>query len=148
MNDEAAATMEAALDMEEQLKSAVQIATELKRQNETLKRELEDAREFSKESQQRNSEWRESWKKELDVVSKREKELEREEAKWKHRLDERKMELEAMERKYNLLSEKEVTGLTSDLSKQFESEFATKINRLTEEVGSRIEFIYTDLYCL
>lgn len=144
MDDEAAATMEEALDMEEQLQSAVQIATELKRENETLKRELEDARTFSKESQQRNSEWRESWKKELDIVSKREKELEREEAKWKHRLDERKMELEAMERKYDLLSEKELTGLTSDLVKQFESEYAPKINRLTEEVGRRIQFNYAE----
>lgn len=124
--------------MEEQLHSAVQLATELKRENETLKRELQDARAFSKESQRRNSEWRESWKKELDVVSKREKELQREEAKWKHTLDERKMELEAMERKYDLLSEKEMTGFTSDLVKQFEGEYAPKINRLTEEVGCRV----------
>ncbi|KAL7519953.1 hypothetical protein ACHAWX_004711 [Stephanocyclus meneghinianus] len=142
MDDEASTTIEAALDMEEQLHSAVQLATELKQENETLKRELQDARAFSKESQRRNSEWRESWKKEFDVVSKREKELQREEAKWKHTLDERKMELEAMERKYNLLSEKEMTGFTSDLVKQFEGEYAPKINRLTEEVTKWRESYY------
>lgn len=136
MEDEAAATtMRAALDLEEQLHCAVQLASELKQENDTLKRHLEDARSFSKESQQRNSEWREKWKKELDVVSKREKELAREEAKWKQRLDERKLELEAVERKYHMMSEKEGTSSTSDLIKQFESEYAVKLNRLTEEAG-------------
>eukprot|EP00804_Cyclotella_cryptica_P026550 CCRYP_015397-RB/>CCRYP_015397-RB protein AED:0.04 eAED:0.04 QI:1097/1/1/1/0.75/0.8/5/65/564 len=132
MEDEAGATkMEAALDLEEQLQSAVQLATELKQENDALKRELEDARSFSKESQRRNSEWRESWKKELDVISKREKELEREEAKWKRRLDDRKLELEDMERKYNLLSEQEVSTLDQvQLSK---SEYASKLNRLKDE---------------
>jgi hypothetical protein len=66
----------------------------------------------------------------------REKELEREELKWKQRLEERKLELEALERKFNSLADKDVTGLTADLFKQLENEHTSKMNRLAEEVRS------------
>lgn len=136
MNDGAATTTDTALDLEQQLESAVKLATDYKQENATLKRDLDDARNFSLSNNKRNAEWRESWEKSLHFVEMREKELEREELKWKQRLEERKLELEAMERKFNSLADKDVTGLTADLFKQLENEHTSKMNRLAEEVRS------------
>ena len=136
MNDGAATTTDTALDLEQQLQSAVKLATDYKQENATLKRDLDDARNFSLSNNKRNAEWRESWEKSLHFVEMREKELEREELKWKQRLEERKLELEAMERKFNSLADKDVTGLTADLFKQLENEHTSKMNRLAEEVRS------------
>jgi hypothetical protein len=136
MNDGSATTTDTALDLEQQLESAVKLATDYKQENATLKRDLDDARNFSLSNNKRNAEWRESWEKSLHFVEMREKELEREELKWKQRLEERKLELEAMERKFNSLADKDVTGLTADLFKQLENEHTSKMNRLAEEVRS------------
>jgi hypothetical protein len=136
MNDGTATTTDTALDLEQQLESAVKLATDYKQENATLKRDLDDARNFSLSNNKRNAEWRESWEKSLHFVEMREKELEREELKWKQRLEERKLELEAMERKFNSLADKDVTGLTADLFKQLENEHTSKMNRLAEEVRS------------
>ena len=136
MNDGTATTTDTALDLEQQLESAVKLATDYKQENATLKRDLDDARNFSLSNNKRNAEWRESWEKSLHFVQMREKELEREELKWKQRLEERKLELEAMERKFNSLADKDVTGLTADLFKQLENEHTSKMNRLAEEVRS------------
>lgn len=136
MNDGTATTTDTALDLEQQLESAVKLATDYKQENATLKRHLDDARNFSLSNNKRNAEWRESWEKSLHFVEMREKELEREELKWKQRLEERKLELEAMERKFNSLADKDVTGLTADLFKQLENEHTSKMNRLAEEVRS------------
>ena len=136
MNDGTATTTDTALDLEQQLQSAVKLATDYKQENATLKRDLDDARNFSLSNNKRNAEWRESWEKSLHFVEMREKELEREELKWKQRLEERKLELEAMERKFNSLADKDVTGLTADLFKQLENEHTSKMNRLAEEVRS------------
>jgi chromosome segregation ATPase len=124
--------MEATLDMEEQLQSAVKLATQYKEENGTLLRELEQAREFSRTTTERNKEMRECWKKELQVVEKREKELERLESQHKQRLETRKAELEALERQYQVLADKSVPCNTGVV--ELENEYNTKVSRLEEEV--------------
>jgi septin family protein len=76
------------------LKSAVALASEIKSENGDLKRELEVAIAFSIANLQRHAERKEVRKKEQEVVLKREKQLERDEAKWKTKLEERRKEME------------------------------------------------------
>jgi chromosome segregation ATPase len=140
MEEETAADvgLETAIEVEEQLQSAVKLATQLKQENSLLSRELEDAREFSRNNAVRNSEMRECWKRELEMVEKREKELKEEEAKWKQRIESKKSELEALEKKFFAQSENSLPHGNADQLKLLENEYNTKLNRLEEEVRSCI----------
>ena len=133
MEEDTSTDMEATLDLEQQLQSAVKLAPELKKENAILTRDLEDAREFSRTTAERNAEIRECWKKELEIVEKRQRELVSEESKWKQRLEERKHELDALERRYQNIADRNVFSNNTDTIKQLENDYNLKLNRLEEE---------------
>lgn len=131
--DDTSTEIGATLDLEQQLQSAVKLATDLKQENATLTRDLKDAREFSRSTAERNAEMRECRKKELELVEKREKKLVLEESKWKQRLEERKHELEELERKYENILDRNVSSGHSEAMKQLENDYSSKLSRLEEE---------------
>lgn len=136
MDKTAAIEMETALDLEQQLQSAVKLATRLKEENATLQRDLDDTKQFAIASTERNSEMRDCWKKQIEVVEKREKELEREQAKWRQRLEERKAEIDKLERQYEALAEKvQIVPTNENVIKQLENEHRSKMLRMEEETS-------------
>ena len=86
-------------ELQLELKNACAIASETKSENEDLKRKLEAAVAFSNSNLQRQAEWKEVWKKEREVVSMRERQLERDEDMWKAKMEERRKELDELELK-------------------------------------------------
>ena len=73
------------------------------------------------------------------MILKKERELEREEATWKVRLEERKKELEEMEKKW-ILNREEVCSVGGviklEILKEMEVEHNSKIDKLTQEVSA------------
>lgn len=133
------------LNLEEQLQSAVKLVTQYKEENANLTRALEDSKQFSRANVERNAEMRECWKRELEVVKKQETELEREESNWKRRLQDRKLELEVIERKYNTLSEKITSNDSADALKQCKIDYSSKISSLENEAKKWRESYYEAL---
>ena len=141
--DTTATDLESTLNLEEQLQVAISLANSLKEENASLSRELKDAREFSLKSQERQIQTRESWRRELAVVEKREQELQHEENQWKNRLEERKSEIDALERKYASLADKALPeSYKSDVIKRIEHEYNSKLNCLEDEVNKWRESYY------
>ena len=126
------------------LQNTIALANDIKAENVDLKKQLDSANAFSKANIQRHSDWKEAWKKEREVVSKREKQLEQDEIKWKARLEDSRNELKELERKKLLLnSEFYIDGVGGggrsvglDLLKDVHAEHDSKVQRLTEEVRS------------
>ena len=126
------------------LQNTIALANDIRAENVDLKKQLDSANAFSKANIQRHSDWKEAWKKEREVVSKREKQLEQDETKWKARLEDSRNELKELERKKLLLkSECPVDGVGGggrsvglDLLKDVHAEHDSKVQRLTEEVRS------------
>ena len=79
------------------LQAALDVASCLKDENVTLKKHLEDSRSSNIATQRRHSEWREAWKTEVDLVSKRERELANAEKLWNAKLIDKKRELDELE---------------------------------------------------
>lgn len=146
--DNTAIDLESTLNLEEQLQAAVNLANSLKEENASLSRELKDARELSLKSQERQRETRESWKKELAIVEKREQELRREETQWKNRLEERTSEIDALERKYSALADKALPEPhQTDVIKRIEHEYNSKLNCLENEVSKWRDSYYNTRQC-
>jgi DNA repair exonuclease SbcCD ATPase subunit len=131
-------TDETITELQIELKSAVALASEIKSENDDLKRQLESANAFSNANLQRHAEWKEVWKKEREAVSMREKQLEREEAKWKAKLEDRRKEMDEMDMKIMLSKDAGVGGAgLLDLVKEIQAEHAKKTERLINEVRKR-----------
>ena len=125
------------------LQNTIALANDIKAENVNLKKQLDSANAFSIANLQRHSDWKEAWKKEREVVSKREKQLEQDEIKWKARLEDSRNELKELERKKLLLNNGgHSVGL--DLLKDVHAEHDSKVQRLTEEVRS----IYYHMFVL
>ena len=63
--------------------SACAVASEVKKENEILQQKLEEAVTFSNAHLKRHAEWKEVWKKERELLSMRERQVEKDEAKCK-----------------------------------------------------------------
>lgn len=121
------------VDLQTQLEATLRLGTTLKQENERLKSDLDDSRSFNAINTQRQSEWRENWKKELDIVSKRESSLQRDEVKWKLDLEERRKELSVMESM--IMNRQNVDcSVSPDHVKEMEIEHTAKMEKLTQEV--------------
>ena len=126
------------------LQNTIALANDIKAENVDLKKQLDSANAFSKANLQRHSDWKEAWKKEREVVSMREKQLEQNEMKWKARLEDSRNELKELERKKLLLnSECSIDGVSLDLLKDVHAEHDSKVQRLTEEVRSLLCILST-----
>jgi chromosome segregation ATPase len=84
-------------ELQSQLQQALDVASGLKQENNELKASLQDARASCLAQQRRNEEWRTSWKKEVELVSKREKQLRLDETAWNAKLAEKQKALELEE---------------------------------------------------
>jgi hypothetical protein len=126
------------IELQIELKGAVALATELKSENDDLKRQLESRIAFSNANLQRHAEWKDVWKKEREVVSMREKQLEMDEAKWKMKLDERRKEMAEIDRTMNGNGVVELAGGAGlmDLMREIQIEHQNKIERLINETNS------------
>ena len=121
------------MELQIELQNAIALCSSIKSENTDLKQQLSDANAFSAANLQRHSKWKESWKKERELVLQREKNLARDEAKWKINLEERRNELDELERKQMLNSVGSGTQL--GLLKDMESDYASKTNRLGRDVS-------------
>jgi rRNA maturation endonuclease Nob1 len=128
---------DAMIELQIELKGAVALATELKSENDDLKRQLESHIAFSNANLQRHAEWKDVWKKEREVVSMREKQLEMDESKWKMKLEERRKEMAEIDRKLNDSGVVLAGGAgLLDLMKEIQIEYQNKIERLMNEASS------------
>ncbi len=120
------------------LQAAIDVASGLKEENITLKKHLEDSRSSNIASQRRHSERREAWKMEVELVSKRERELAHAEKNWNAKLIDKKRELDELE---ELLSKKKDEARhESDSNAQINannSNQCMKLRHLEEEVSNR-----------
>jgi hypothetical protein len=126
-------------ELQIEMKSAVALAGEIKSENDDMKRQLESANAFSNANLQRHAEWKEVWKKEREVVLMREKQLERDEAKWKTKLEERRKEMDEMDKKKMNSNGAGVGGGAGflDLVNEIQVEHANKTEKLTNEVSKK-----------
>ena len=126
-------------ELQIEMKSGVALAGEIKSENDDMKRQLESANAFSNANLQRHAEWKEVWKKEREVVLMREKQLERDEAKWKTKLEEWKKEMDEMDRKRMNSNGAGVGGGAGllDVVNEIQVEHANKTEKLTNEVSKK-----------
>jgi len=125
-------------ELQIEVKSAVALAREIKSENDDLKRQLESANAFSNANLQRHVEWKEVWKKEREVALMREKHLERDEAKWKTKLEERRKEMDEMDKKrMNSTGAGLGGGTLVNLVNEIQIEHANKTEKLTNEVSKK-----------
>lgn len=118
------------------LQNTIAFANEIKLENVDLKKQLESANSFSKANLQRHAVWKEAWKKEREIVSKRENQLERNEATWKAKLEQQRKEWDELERRKILNSEGKVGGGSGlDVLKEIQVEYTSKTERLANEVS-------------
>lgn len=121
------------------------LVNEIKSENEELRQQLESANAFSKANQQRHAEWKAAWKVEREVLLLREKQLEKDEAKWRAKLDGLRKESDELERR-KFMNNIEVEGakvhggVGLELLKDIESEHASKTEALINEVSDIAPF--------
>eukprot|EP00984_Skeletonema_dohrnii_P027759 scaffold17416_cov72-Skeletonema_dohrnii-CCMP3373.AAC.1 len=84
-------------ELQTQLQVALEVASGLKEENGHLKTSLEDCRASNAAQQRRSEEWRNAWKKEVGLVSKREKKLQHDENAWDAKLAEKRGQLDELE---------------------------------------------------
>ncbi len=84
-------------ELQTQLQAALDVASGLKENNCVLKSSLEDCRASNAAQQRRNEEWRNAWKKEVDLVAKREKKLLHDKNVWDAKLAEKRLQLDEIE---------------------------------------------------
>ena len=118
-------------ELQTDLRNTIALCSSIKSENADLKQQLRDANAFSAANLQRHAEWKEARKKEQESILKREKKLEREEAKLKVKLNERR---EEVERKQVLNIEAADGGVRLDHLKDIQAELASKTERLAQEV--------------
>mmetsp|Transcript_17199 Transcript_17199/g.36354 ORF Transcript_17199/g.36354 Transcript_17199/m.36354 type:complete len:593 (-) Transcript_17199:529-2307(-) len=142
---------ETLLTLQHQLQTSIQLASQYKSENETLKSQLQDAHNLHSSMSNRYSEWRELWKKELERVDQREKNLKREEEKWKNKVEEKKREMAEFERR----TRENLDGIGgiahSGVVKDMESELNVKIDKISLEANNWRERFYAsrkDYECL
>lgn len=143
---------EAINDLQIELQSAKSLVDEIKSENEQLRQQVEAANAFSRANQQRHTEWKAAWKVEREVLSTREKQLEKDEIKWMARLDDLRKELEELEGRklWNIEGSKCHGEKGLNLLKDVEAEHAIKTEALLNEVGE-IMFVFLPslvLFCL
>ena len=83
-------------ELQAQLQAALDVASGLKEENDTLKKHLQDNRASIAQQQCRNKQWRESWKKETDLASKREQKLAQDEKAWEIKLADKRRQLDEL----------------------------------------------------
>jgi hypothetical protein len=84
-------------ELQTQLQAALDVASGLKEENSILTSSLEDCRASNAAYQRRSEEWRQTWKKEVDAVTKREKQLLLDENAWDKKLQEKRALLDEIE---------------------------------------------------
>ena len=136
-------------DLEIKLQTANGMVNEIKSENEELRRQNEMANAFSKANQQRHAEWKAAWKVEREVLSMREKQLEKDEAKWKVKLEDLRKEANELETK-KLLNNIEGAkvhhgGVGLALLKDIETEHDSKTEALINEVSETFFLLFFGL---
>ena len=84
-------------ELQTQLQAALDVASGLKEENGFLRSSVEDCRASNAAQQRRSEEWRNAWKKEVDSVAKREKQLLQDENAWNAKLAEKRTLLDEIE---------------------------------------------------
>lgn len=120
-------------ELQRNLQAALEVASGLKKENEILKSNLEDSRASNFAQQRRNAEWREVWKKEVDLVSKREKKLLQDQSSWDSKLADKRRELDDIEEQ--IMKRKEETRNENAFHVQGDSNSA-KLEYLEKEVDN------------
>ena len=134
-NEDASADLDAAQTIAElqfELKNTIACSRELKKENVDLKKQLESTHAFSEANLKRHAGWKETWKKEREIVANREKQLEKEEATWASKLEERKSQLNEIEKKKVLAED----AFSCDILKVAEADHTEKVEKLTNEVSN------------
>jgi chromosome segregation ATPase len=84
-------------ELQTQLQAALEVASGLKQENGHLRSSMQDTLASNAAQQRRYEEWRTSWKKEVELVSKREKQLLHDETAWNAKLADKRRELDQLE---------------------------------------------------
>ncbi|KAL7431057.1 hypothetical protein ACHAXH_001426, partial [Discostella pseudostelligera] len=129
---------ETVTELQIELRDANGLVNEIKSENEELRQHLESANAFSKANQQRHAEWKAAWKVEREVLLLREKQLEKDEAEWKAKLDDLRKESGELERRkfMNNIEGAKVHGSVGlELLKDLETEHASKTEALINEAS-------------
>lgn len=103
-------------ELQTQLQAALDVASGLKENNSVLKSSIEDCRASNAAQQRRYEEWRNAWKKEVDLVAKREKKLLHDEKAWDAKLAEKRLQLDEIESQ--LAKKKDETRRTHEFNAQ------------------------------
>ena len=128
--------------LQHQLQTSLQLASQFKSENVVLQSQLQDAQQLHAAMSSRYNEWREAWKKDLEGVVQREQTLEREKEKWNARLNDKRVELEELERKCWRDGDSGsgcVDVPMGSSMKEMENNYAIKIQKLTQEVCRLID---------
>lgn len=122
-------------ELQLELRSACAKTSEVKKENEILQQKLEEAVTFSNAHLKRNAEWKEVWKKERELLSMRERQVEKDEAKCKSLMeDERRREESESKTKSNNTNSNNSGALgVADLIKEIQTEHADKSESLINE---------------
>ena len=105
----------------------------LKQEHGVLRVSLQDSRASNAAQQRRNVEWQHSWKKEVDLVSKREKKLLHDENAWDAKLADKRRELDDLEGQ--LIKKKDEARIKHDFNVQGDNNNQSiKIAHLEKEV--------------
>ena len=105
----------------------------LKQEHGVLRVSLQDSRAYNAAQQRRNVEWQHSWKKEVDLVSKREKKLLHDENAWDAKLADKRRELDDLEGQ--LIKKKDEARIKHDFNVQGDNNNQSiKIAHLEKEV--------------
>ena len=122
-------------ELQLELRSACAVASEVKKENEILQQKLEEAVTFSNAHLKRHAEWKEVWKKERELLSMRERQVEKDEAKCKSLMEDerRREELESKTINNNTNSNNSGALGVADLIKEIQTEHADKFESLINE---------------
>jgi len=129
-------TAQAITTLQIELQNSIALANDYKQDNTELKRQLDSANAFSSANLQRHAMWKEVWRQEKDALAKREKQLEQDEKALNCRLEEGRRELKEM--KLSVLNTSNGGGLDVN---DIQSEHASKVEKLTEEVRSIVSYL-------
>ena len=146
-HEDASASLDATQAISElqlDLSNALALASQLETQKAKLTQELNDANAFNEAALKRKAEWKDAWKKERETVLNHEKQVKREEQEWRAKLDERQKELQELERKHQMNSERTDGGraVHVELLKEIQTEHASKVEKLAEEASKWREQYY------
>ena len=127
--------------LQTQLQAALDVASGLKEENCVLTSSLEDCRASNAAYQRRSEEWMKAWKKEVDAVTKREKQLLLDENAWDKKLAEKRALLDEIESQ--LIEKKSEAKRIYDFNDEGAStNHDTKIEQLEKEVDKWRQLFY------